>query len=530
MFWKVLVAAVVAIAAAFLTQSVGITVATFLIALIVVLIVEGIRVVPQQQAWVIERLGKFHEVLPPGLNVIVPFIDRVAYRHSLKEVPLDIPEQVCITKDNTQLAVDGIIYYQVADPKLASYGSSDYVLAISQLAQTALRSEVGKMELDKTFESRSEINHMVVSVLDEAGRTWGIKVLRYEIKSLTPPEAILRSMQAQITAEREKRALIAKSEGQRQQEINIADGAKQAKVLESEGDKTAAINKAQGEALALTTVAEATANAVRQVAAAIGSRGRDAGREPEGRREVRRGLRRPREDRQHADRAREPHRRVDVRLDRDDGARQDEGVLGRAEIADGRPRVRLRDAGAARGPDPGPRRRARARRPSTRRRPSSSTAPTTRRASSTCRPSATSTRGCRTRPPPMFEQRMAALEGGRAAVATASGQAAEMVALLNICQAGDHIVSSSKLYGGTHTMLAVNFPKLGIEATLVDPDDPENFRRAIRPNTKAVFSETLGNPAINMIDIAAVGRRSRARRACRSSSTTPPPRPTSASP
>ncbi|MBL0143349.1 MAG: SPFH/Band 7/PHB domain protein [Betaproteobacteria bacterium] len=273
MFWKVLVAAIVAIAAAFLTQSVGITVATFLVAMIVVLIVEGIRVVPQQQAWVIERLGKFHAVLPPGLNVIVPFIDRVAYRHSLKEVPLDIPEQVCITKDNTQLAVDGIIYYQVSDPKLASYGSSDYVLAISQLAQTALRSEVGKMELDKTFESRSEINHMVVSVLDEAGRTWGIKVLRYEVKTLTPPEAILRSMQAQITAEREKRALIAKSEGQRQQEINIADGAKQAKVLQSEGDRTAAINKAQGEALALTTVAEATANAVRQVAVAINAEG-----------------------------------------------------------------------------------------------------------------------------------------------------------------------------------------------------------------------------------------------------------------
>jgi regulator of protease activity HflC (stomatin/prohibitin superfamily) len=273
MFWKVLVATIVSIAAAFLTQSVGITVATFLIAMIVVLIVEGIRVVPQQQAWVIERLGKFHEVLPPGLNVIVPFIDRVAYRHSLKEVPLDIPEQVCITKDNTQLAVDGIIYYQVSDPKLASYGSSDYVLAITQLAQTALRSEVGKMELDKTFESRSEINHMVVSVLDEAGRTWGIKVLRYEIKSLTPPESILRAMQAQITAEREKRALIAKSEGQRQQEINIADGAKQAKVLQSEGDRTAAINKAQGEAMALTTVAEATASAVRQVASAIGAEG-----------------------------------------------------------------------------------------------------------------------------------------------------------------------------------------------------------------------------------------------------------------
>jgi len=273
MFWKILVAFILAIAAAFTTQSVGVTVATFLIAMIVVFIIEGVRVVPQQNAWVVERLGKFHETLQPGLNLIVPFIDRVAYRHSLKEVPLDVPEQVCITKDNTQLAVDGIIYFQVVDPKLASYGTSDYVLAITQLAQTALRSEVGKMELDKTFESRDEINHKVVSVLDEAGRTWGIKVLRYEIKSLTPPEAILRSMQAQITAEREKRALIAKSEGQRQQEINIADGAKQAKVLESEGDKAAAINKAQGEALALTTVAEATAAAVRQVAAAIGEEG-----------------------------------------------------------------------------------------------------------------------------------------------------------------------------------------------------------------------------------------------------------------
>ena len=273
MFWKVLVAAILSIAAAFLTQSVGITVATFLIAMIVVLIVEGIRVVPQQNAWVVERLGKFHETLQPGFNVIVPFVDRVAYRHSLKEVPLDVPEQVCITKDNTQLAVDGIIYFQVVDPKLASYGTSDYVLAITQLAQTALRSEVGKMELDKTFESRSEINHMVVSVLDEAGRTWGIKVLRYEIKSLTPPESILRAMQAQITAEREKRALIAKSEGQRQQEINIADGQRQAAILASEGEKQAAINKAQGEATAITTVSEATATAVRQVAAAIGAEG-----------------------------------------------------------------------------------------------------------------------------------------------------------------------------------------------------------------------------------------------------------------
>ncbi len=241
----------------------------FFLATVIVFVIEGVRIVPQQSAWVVERLGKFHAVLEPGLNVIVPFFDRVAYRHILKETPHDIPEQVCITRDNTQLAVDGVIYYQIVDPKLASYGSSDYLAAISQLAQTTLRSEVGKMELDKTFESRDEINHKLVSVLDEAGRTWGVKVLRYEIKSLTPPESILRSMQAQITAEREKRALIAKSEGVRQQEINMADGERQAAILASEGQKQAAINKAQGEATALTTVAEATASAVRQVAAAL---------------------------------------------------------------------------------------------------------------------------------------------------------------------------------------------------------------------------------------------------------------------
>ena len=241
--------------------------------MIVVFIIEGVRVVPQQNAWVVERLGKFHESLQPGLNLIVPFVDRVAYRHSLKEVPLDVPEQVCITKDNTQLAVDGIIYFQVIDPRLASYGTSDYVLAITQLAQTTLRSEVGKMELDKTFESRDEINRQIVAVLDDAGRTWGIKVLRYEIKSLTPPESILRAMQAQITAEREKRALIAKSEGQRQEEINLADGSRQAAILSSEGEKQAAVNRAQGEAQAIELVATATANAVRSVAAAIGTEG-----------------------------------------------------------------------------------------------------------------------------------------------------------------------------------------------------------------------------------------------------------------
>ncbi len=245
----------------------------FIVALVVVFVIEGVRVVPQQSAWVVERLGKFHQVLEPGLNIIIPFIDRVPYRHSLKEVPLDVAEQVCITKDNTQLAVDGLIYYQVTDPRLASYGTSDYVTAIVQLAQTTLRSEVGKMELDQSLQSRDVINRSIVAVLDEAGRSWGVKVLRYEVKNLTPPEAILRAMQAQITAEREKRALIAKSEGEKQQEINLAEGEKQAAILTSEGQKQSAINKAQGEATALRLVADATAAAVTAVADAIGKEG-----------------------------------------------------------------------------------------------------------------------------------------------------------------------------------------------------------------------------------------------------------------
>jgi regulator of protease activity HflC (stomatin/prohibitin superfamily) len=244
-----------------------------IIALGAVFVIEGVRVVPQQSAWVVERLGKFKETLQPGLNIIIPFVDRVAYRHSLKEVPLDVPEQVCITKDNTQLAVDGLIYFQVTDPRLASYGTSDYVTAITQLAQTTLRSEVGKMELDQSLQSRDVINRQIVAVLDEAGRSWGVKVLRYEVKNLTPPEAILRAMQAQITAEREKRALIAKSEGEKQQEINLAEGEKQAAILTSEGQKQSAINKAQGEATALRVVADATAAAVNVVAEAIGKEG-----------------------------------------------------------------------------------------------------------------------------------------------------------------------------------------------------------------------------------------------------------------
>ncbi len=244
-----------------------------ILAFAAVFVIEGVRIVPQQQAWVVERLGRFHEVLEPGLRIIIPFVDRVAYRHSLKEVPFDVPEQVCITKDNTQLAVDGLVYYQVTDPRLASYGTSDYIMAITQLAQTTLRSEIGRMELDRTLESREEINKRIVNVLDEAGRSWGVKVLRYEVKNLTPPESILRAMQQQITAEREKRALIAKSEGQKQEEINLAEGQKQAAILKSEGEKQAAINQAQGEGTAVRVIAEATAAAVRSVAEALSDRG-----------------------------------------------------------------------------------------------------------------------------------------------------------------------------------------------------------------------------------------------------------------
>ena len=216
----------------------------------IIFAIKAIKVVPQQSAWIVERLGKFHAVLNPGLNVVIPFIDRVAYKHSLKEVPLDTPSQVCITKDNTQLSVDGVLFFQVTDPMRASYGTSNYIIAITQLAQTTLRSVIGKMELDKTFEERELINKSVVSAIDEAALNWGVKVLRYEIKDLTPPAVILQAMQQQITAEREKRAVVAASEGRMQEQINVATGAREAAIAESEGEKQAAINKAEGEAAA----------------------------------------------------------------------------------------------------------------------------------------------------------------------------------------------------------------------------------------------------------------------------------------
>ena len=240
-----------------------------LLIIAVIFVFKSVKVIPQQHAWVLERLGKYNGTLTPGLNFIVPFVDRVAYKHLLKEVPLDIPSQVCITRDNKQLQVDGILYFQVTDAMRASYGSSNYVVAISQLAQTSLRSVIGKLELDKTFEERAIINAQVVQAIDEAALNWGVKVLRYEIKDLTPPKEILHAMQQQITAEREKRALIAASEGRRQEQINIATGEREAFIARSEGEKQAAINNAQGQAAAILAVAEANAQAIERVAAAI---------------------------------------------------------------------------------------------------------------------------------------------------------------------------------------------------------------------------------------------------------------------
>lgn len=228
-----------------------------LIAVAAVIIAKGIVIVPQQMAFVVERLGRYNGTLHAGLHIIIPMIDRIAYRHSLKEVPMDVAPQVCITRDNTQVQIDGILYYQVTDAKLASYGNENYGMAIESLAKTCLRSEVGRRELDKLLEERATINVAVVSALDEASITWGVKTLRYEIKDINPPHDVLASMQLQITAEREKRAAIARAEGE-----------KQAAIAQSEGEKQAAINAATGEAEALRLVAEANADAIAKVAAA----------------------------------------------------------------------------------------------------------------------------------------------------------------------------------------------------------------------------------------------------------------------
>ena len=251
----------------------GLVVAFVLLVVAVIYAVNSVKVVPQQTAFVVERLGKFHKVLNPGLSFIIPFIDKVAYRQVLKEIPYDTPSQVCITKDNTQLSVDGIVYFQVTDPKLASYGTSNFVYAVSQLAQTSLRSVIGKMSLDETFEEREIINKQVVSAIDEAALNWGVKVLRYEIKDLTPPSEILEAMQRQITAEREKRAVILESEGKKQEQINLATGAREAAIAKSEGEKQSEINIAEGKAQATIAIANANAQAISLIAKASQDQG-----------------------------------------------------------------------------------------------------------------------------------------------------------------------------------------------------------------------------------------------------------------
>lgn len=226
-------------------------------------------IVPQQSAYVIERLGKYSRVLRAGFHILIPFVERIAYRHLLKEIAVDIDEQVCITNDNVQVGVDGVLYMQILDPGRASYGIGDYMFAISQLAQTTLRSEIGKIDLDRTFEERSSINTNVVAELDKASDPWGVKVLRYEIKNINPPHDVLSAMEKQMRAEREKRAVILTSEGIRDAKINEAEGEKQRVIKESEAARQQQINEADGEAKAILAVATATADGMRQVAAAV---------------------------------------------------------------------------------------------------------------------------------------------------------------------------------------------------------------------------------------------------------------------
>ena len=247
----------------------GLFVVLLLAVLVLVIIAKTAVVVPQQSAYVVERLGKYAATLDAGFHILVPFIDRIRYKHSLKETAIDIPEQVCITRDNVQVSVDGILYLKVLNPQRASYGISDYHFALIQLAQTTLRSEIGKIELDRTFEERTNINIQVVNELDKASDPWGVKVLRYEIKNITPPKGVLDAMEKQMRAEREKRAVILTSEGERDAAINQAEGEKQQVIKASEAKKQQQINEAEGAAAAILAIAQATAEGLRKVAETI---------------------------------------------------------------------------------------------------------------------------------------------------------------------------------------------------------------------------------------------------------------------
>ncbi len=253
----------------------GLIVFFVLAILVLIVIARTAIVVPQQSAYVVERLGKYHATLQAGFHILLPFVDTIRYKHSLKEIAIDIPAQVCITRDNVQVGVDGVLYLKVLNPERASYGIADYLFAISQLAQTTLRSEVGKIDLDKTFEERTNINVSVVSELDKASEPWGVKVLRYEIKNITPPQDVLAAMEKQMRAEREKRAVVLTSEGQRDAAINTAEGQKQQVIKASEANRQQQINEAEGQASAILAVARATAEGLNLVAAALRADGGD---------------------------------------------------------------------------------------------------------------------------------------------------------------------------------------------------------------------------------------------------------------
>ncbi len=241
----------------------------------IIIIIKTAVVVPQQSAYIVENLGKYSRTLTPGFNILFPFLERVAYKHTLKEQTIDVEEQICITSDNVQVGVDGVLYLQVMDAQKASYGIADYLFAIAQLAQTTLRSEIGKIELDKTFEERSHINVRVVDELDQASNPWGVKVLRYEIKNINPPGDVVSAMEKQMRAEREKRATVLQSEGERDAKINEAEGEKQRVIKESEAAQQQQINEAHGEAAAILAVAGATAEGLKKVAEALNAEGGD---------------------------------------------------------------------------------------------------------------------------------------------------------------------------------------------------------------------------------------------------------------
>ncbi len=254
-------------------MSVSLLVAIIIAAIAIIIISRGIRIVPQQHAWVVERLGRFHAVLQPGLNLLIPVADAVVYKFDLRETPIDVRPQVCITKDNTQISIDGVLYLQITDAKAAAYGTSNPIASVEQLAQTIMRSDVGKRQLDEVFSSRTELNTSIVSELDMAAVNWGIKVLRYEIRDITPPEEIIRAMEMQITAERGKRAVIAKSEGDKQQAINVSEGERQQQINRAEGARQAQSLRAEGQAQAILKVANATATALETIGASLRKEG-----------------------------------------------------------------------------------------------------------------------------------------------------------------------------------------------------------------------------------------------------------------